>query len=258
MDLLNENRSLIHTGKLLRQPDSGFEWSGWTELFVLLFDNYRKSVADCCKTRTKYALVVMTKPKEKDGFTKYQVYRRVRASRYTSFFFVSRNYQPIPLDLLTLANFTDPPTQRNASLLRPRLRGEKHDPTTPNPNASTSPETASDSRAVYPCTIHHNGRLGGLWTVYAESAQARNEWKSKLEEAIGLRKVVQESNKVFEVETLSADTFLVPSILPGANTQGWSHENAYTGKVTCSVPFSTLQVTSLLSLFNFVGVNRYS
>ena len=42
MDLLNENRSLMHTGKLLRQPDTGFEWSGWTELFVLLFDNYRK------------------------------------------------------------------------------------------------------------------------------------------------------------------------------------------------------------------------
>ena len=41
MDLLNENRSLIHTGKLLRQPDTGFEWNGWTELFVLLFDNYR-------------------------------------------------------------------------------------------------------------------------------------------------------------------------------------------------------------------------
>jgi len=40
MDLLNENRSLIHAGKLLRQPDTGFEWSGWTELFVLLFDNY--------------------------------------------------------------------------------------------------------------------------------------------------------------------------------------------------------------------------
>jgi hypothetical protein len=42
MDLLAENRSLIHTGKLLRQPDTGFEWSGWSELFVLLFDNYRK------------------------------------------------------------------------------------------------------------------------------------------------------------------------------------------------------------------------
>lgn len=41
MDLLNENRSLIHTGKLYRQPDGGFEWSGWTELYCLLFDNYR-------------------------------------------------------------------------------------------------------------------------------------------------------------------------------------------------------------------------
>jgi hypothetical protein len=80
--------------------------------------------------------------------------------------------------------------------------------------------------------------LGGLWTLFAESAQARSEWKQKLEEASGLRKVVQESNKVFEVETLSADTFLVPSVLPGAATQAWSHENAYTGKVTCSVPFS--------------------
>lgn len=40
MDLLNDTRTLIHTGKLLRQPETGFEWSGFTELFVLLFDNY--------------------------------------------------------------------------------------------------------------------------------------------------------------------------------------------------------------------------
>jgi len=40
MDLLNENRSLVHAGKVLRQPDTGF--NGWAELFVLLFDNYRK------------------------------------------------------------------------------------------------------------------------------------------------------------------------------------------------------------------------
>jgi hypothetical protein len=40
MDLLDESRTLIHTGKLLRQPETGFEWSGWSELFVLLFDNY--------------------------------------------------------------------------------------------------------------------------------------------------------------------------------------------------------------------------
>jgi hypothetical protein len=41
LDLLDENRSLIHAGKLLRPPDTGFEWNGWSELFVLLFDNYR-------------------------------------------------------------------------------------------------------------------------------------------------------------------------------------------------------------------------
>jgi hypothetical protein len=41
LDLLNENRSLLHAGKLLRQPDSGSDPGGWKELFVLLFDNYR-------------------------------------------------------------------------------------------------------------------------------------------------------------------------------------------------------------------------
>ena len=51
MDLLDQNRSLIHTGKLLRQPDSGL--NGWSELFVILFDNYckiRSSIT--CETNT--------------------------------------------------------------------------------------------------------------------------------------------------------------------------------------------------------------
>jgi len=48
MDLLNENRSLIHTGKFLQQPDSRFEWKGWTELFALLFDNYRRGLDIGC------------------------------------------------------------------------------------------------------------------------------------------------------------------------------------------------------------------
>ena len=43
LDLLDDNRSLIHAGKLLRQPDTGFDRYGWSELFVLLFDNYRTS-----------------------------------------------------------------------------------------------------------------------------------------------------------------------------------------------------------------------
>ena len=145
--------------------------------------------------------------------------------------------QPIPLDLLTLANFNDLPVQRGNSILR-LGRSERHAGDTGTPTGvAASPDTSTDSRLVYPCTIHHNGRLGGLYTVFAESAQTRSEWKQKLEEAIGLRKVVQDSNKVFEIETLSADTFLVPSMINNSNVS-WNNENPFTGKVTCSVPFS--------------------
>ena len=44
LDLLDETRQLVHTGRLLRQPEGGFELGGWTELFILLFDNYRESI----------------------------------------------------------------------------------------------------------------------------------------------------------------------------------------------------------------------
>jgi hypothetical protein len=33
----------MHAAKLFRPPETGFEWNGWSELFVLLFDNYCKS-----------------------------------------------------------------------------------------------------------------------------------------------------------------------------------------------------------------------
>lgn len=153
--------------------------------------------------------------------------------------------QPIPLDLLTLVNFTDPPTQRGAGLLR-NLRGDRHDPN--GTVASATPESAGDSRVVYPFTIHHNGRLGGAYILFTESAPARTEWKQKLEEAMGIRKVVQESNRVFEVETLSADTFLVPSVQLGPASPQWNQDTSFTGKVTCSVPFSASCVVSIFGM----------
>jgi hypothetical protein len=161
----------------------------------------------------------MTKPKEKDGVMKYNVYKR-----------------PIPLDLLTLVNFTDPPTQRGAGLLRGlRDRGGERSETL---NASASPDTATDSRYVYPMTLHHNGRAGGPYMMYAETSQSRSEWQQRLAHALAMHKAVHESNKVFEIETLSADTFLVPSMATAASGPAWNQDNAFTGKVTCSVPFS--------------------
>ncbi|KAF8902367.1 Dbl-like domain-containing protein [Gymnopilus junonius] len=215
MDLLDPNRQLIHAGKLLRQPDGTLEWNSWSELHVLLFDNY----------------LVMTKPKEKDGITKYV---------------------PIPLDLLTLVNFTDPPTQRSAGILRNLRVGERHDGA--SIAAGVSPESATDSRSVYPLTLHHNGRTGGPYILYAESAQTRTEWKQKLEEALGLRKIVQESNKVFEIEYLSRDTFVMPSITANAAGPAWNQDNQFTGKVTCSVPFSTPDGRKLVAIGCTEGV----
>lgn len=222
----------------------------------------------------------MTKAREKDGITKYFVNRR-----------------PIPLDLLTLVNFTDPPTQRGAGLLRNLRGGERHNtgetntlsplhstPSTssnaaspnnatpgngsinPNSNVNTpSPADRTDPRSVYPFTLHHNGRMGGNYILYAESPLSRQEWKDKLEEAVGLRKVVQESNKVFEIETLSMDTFLVPTMLPGGSGSGSAgggvgpaYENSFTGKVTCSVPFSRVSFDSL-SFGDLLSIeHRYS
>ena len=149
--------------------------------------------------------------------------------------------QPIPLDLLTLAAFTDPPINRGGRLLPfgggKRDAGEGLSPNVNSPGAAASPDAINDTEAAYPCTIHHNGRLGGLYTLYAETSQARLEWKAKLEEAIGLRKVVQESNKVFEVETLSVDTFFVPTLMANADSS-WNNDGNLAGKATCSVPFS--------------------
>ncbi|KAI6112968.1 CNH domain-containing protein [Pisolithus sp. B1] len=223
MDLLNESRSLVHAGKLLRQPDTGFEWSGWTELFVLLFDNY----------------LVLTKTKEKDGITKYHVNRR-----------------PIPLDLLNLASFNDPPIQRSTSILRLGLGSNKHtdDRGTPSALGSGVPDSAGDPRFLYPCTIHYTGRLGGIYTLFTESQQARAEWKQKVDEALVLRKVVQESNKVFEMEPLSTDTFSVPTLSASNTAPSWNHENALTGKVTCSVPFNTPDGRELVAIGCAEGV----
>ena len=139
--------------------------------------------------------------------------------------------------------------------------GGKRDTEGPNPGvtspgAGTNPDAINDARAVFPCTIHHNGRLGGLYTLYAESAQARLEWKAKLEEAIESRKVEQESNKVFEVETLSVGTFSAPTLMENAGPS-WISGEGFTGEVTCSVPFSERpRVFAYFLVLNFRGYTR--
>ncbi|KAG6830360.1 hypothetical protein H0H87_008366 [Tephrocybe sp. NHM501043] len=202
LDLLNESRALIHTGVLYRQPDSGPEASGWNDLFCLLFDNY----------------LVMTKRRQQDSTFKYHVAKR-----------------PIPLDLLSLVKFTDHPTHRGST------SGRNHRSAASSASVSSNSGGQSESgdpQTLYPFTIHNNGRNGGPWLLYTDLSSSRVEWRQKLEEAIGLRKVVQESNKVFEIETLSLHTFTSAPVGYALTPSTWN-DNSITGKVTCSIPFNT-------------------
>ncbi|KAF9454366.1 Dbl homology domain-containing protein [Macrolepiota fuliginosa MF-IS2] len=217
MDLLNDSRSLICSGKLYRQPEGGIGRSDWPELFVILFDNY----------------FVMTKPKTRDNITEYHVTRR-----------------PIPLDLFAPVRFDDPPTQRLTSLLRNR---RDRNPTSPT-GSNHSRTDSGESNSLYPFTVHHTGRLGGQCTLYAESAAVRTEWYRRLEETLGLRRVVMESNKVFEMETLSSETFLIPSAAGTQVVPLWSETTTFGGKVTCSVPFTTHDNRKLVAIGCAEGV----
>jgi len=77
MDLLNEQRSLIHTGKLLLQPEVGSD-----EYFVMLFDNYRKSLVVEFGMYLMVVPVALTLSEQKDGVTKYHVAYRVCSTRH--------------------------------------------------------------------------------------------------------------------------------------------------------------------------------
>ncbi|EAU90407.2 signal transducer [Coprinopsis cinerea okayama7 len=207
MDLLNEHRSLVHTGKLMITEDSHF-----VEVFVMLFDNY----------------LVWTKVKEKDGITKYHVVRK-----------------PIPLDLLHPVSFNDPPIIRNPSRFRSSSSNGRVD----------TPDSMRNN--VYPFTLHQTGRQGTANTnisFLAESPQVRADWKAKLEEALGLRKAVADANKVFEIETLSNETFLVPPINLGPSAPTTYDGVLFTGRVTCSVPFKTAGNRGLVAVGCAEGV----
>ena len=136
------------------------------------------------------------------------------------------------MELLVPASFTDHAKYSN--------RRREASISTLGSGSSGRQSENGDRQAVYPFTIQHNGRLGGSYVLHADSPQIRLEWKEKLEEATGLRRVVQESNKVFEIETLTMHTFSTsPRVTSPTPSLPWT-EGMVTGKVTCSIPFSML------------------
>ena len=123
--------------------------------------------------------------------------------------------QPIPLELLSLVGFSEIPQTRSVGLFGGGLRRNKEESSAAKSGAVTSDSSGANAttglegnRTVYPCSIHYAGRAGGLYHLFAESAEVRTEWKQKLDEAINIRAIVQESNKVSAWERMKSSCIL--------------------------------------------------
>jgi hypothetical protein len=140
---------------------------------------------------------------------------------------------------LSLGNFSEAPRPRTSGKLF-GVGGTSHEAETPGVDQN-------ESRLLWPFTISFigQGQLGGQYTLWADSYAKRTEWQEKLQHAKVLRTEVNDAGKVFEMTPLSLDTFLMPPNYAAPRSDG---DSPFTGRVTCSTPFSescprTLQLT---------------
>lgn len=115
---------------------------------------------------------------------------------------------------MTVLSFGDAPIQRGSSLLS-GLRGGGRNQSQQENAYTREPAEPVDHRLVYPCSVYHSGRVGGHYQIFAESDKVRAEWKQKLDEAIGLRKVVLENNKVSTSEHFVNLVLIYAMQIPG-------------------------------------------
>ena len=143
-------------------------------------------------------------------------------------YFVNR--RPIPLELLSIGNFADAPRSRGGRTAGVfGLRGDHDDI-----NEGGSRE--SESRIVWPFTISFigQGQLGGQYTLWTDSYASRADWQQKLLHAKVMRAEVNDASKIFEMVSLSQNTFWMSANYAAPKTNG---EASFTGRVTCSMPF---------------------
>uniref|UniRef100_V5EVQ7 Uncharacterized protein n=1 Tax=Kalmanozyma brasiliensis (strain GHG001) TaxID=1365824 RepID=V5EVQ7_KALBG len=213
MDLLNPARQLIHQGRVLRKPDA-FDFD-WTELLAILFDNY----------------FIVTKQKriaegpEDDG-------SNVASSSTSAGARFVLAKRPIPVEMIEVSGLTESSISRSIGLSNFHISRER------------------EARDFWPFTISHLGGKMEPITLYAPSKAARDQWKTKLDEAIGLRMAVQDNSKVFNQHILSDDIFaLAPtmSLEPEKPVSGVD-PGSFHGRVTCAVPFVTADGRRLVAV----------
>ncbi|KAI8457720.1 CNH domain-containing protein, partial [Phakopsora pachyrhizi] len=191
LQLLDPCRQLIMCGKMVRKPDGGTGLSEWNELHVMLFDHY----------------LVLTKVKRLDeNNVKYHIAR-----------------PPIMLELARVTGFNEPCERRPRGLrnIAGTLGGHpgalergNSDPYSNQPiqggttnNLGPTGSNTQDDRSLYPITIHSIGRNNYSVTMYVDSDRVRQMWKTKLEEAIGVRMQILENSKVFDLCPMTDQTF---------------------------------------------------
>lgn len=137
--------------------------------------------------------------------------------------------KPTPLELLTLGEFDAPPQTRSVGLLK---------------GIRSAGGGETEDKTVYPFTYMIEGQLSGQYALWTDSAKAREEWHEKLQHAKVLRAAVNEGIKIFEFTPLSLDTFYE------ATRYGATPANSedYTGPVTCSTPFTTIDGRRLIAV----------
>ncbi|SPO21830.1 related to ROM2 - GDP/GTP exchange factor for Rho1p [Ustilago trichophora] len=213
MDLLNPERQLIHQGRVLRKPDA-FDFD-WTELLAILFDNY----------------FIVTKQKRIDQGPDDDGPNVASSSSSTGARFVLAK-RPIPVEMLEVSGLTESSISRSIGLSNFHISRER------------------EARDFWPFTISHLGGKIEPITLYAPSKAARDQWKAKLDEAIGLRMAVQDSTKVFDQHVLSDDIFAIPpamSLEPEKPVPGVD-SSVFHGRVTCAVPFVTADGRRLVAV----------
>lgn len=142
--------------------------------------------------------------------------------------------RPIAVEMMQLSGFQDAPVSRSLGLSNLHLRSDR------------------ENRDLFPFTIAHiAGKMEPL-TLYTATKAERDEWKTKIDEAIGLRSAVQEANRLFEITPITSDLFAIPPAaaleadrLPSASAVG---SVSFHGMVTCAIPFRTRDGRRLIAI----------
>ncbi|PWN37942.1 uncharacterized protein FA14DRAFT_105054, partial [Meira miltonrushii] len=156
--------------------------------------------------------------------------KREEGERIVSRFVLEK--RPIAVEMIQIAGSAEAPVSRSLGLSNFHLRTDR------------------ENRDLFPLTITHLAGKTEPLTFYAANKAERDEWRAKIEEAIGLRLAVQEANKLFEIWPISSDLFALPpinSLDPEKPPPGVSAADFH-GNVTCAVPFRTRDGRRLIAI----------